>query len=47
MKEQMNLHLITINKFDFVLQTTEINPFHTSKFGWIDCLLRRPNGIQN
>lgn len=32
-------HLITINKFDFVLQTMEINPFHTSKFGWIDCLL--------
>jgi tetratricopeptide (TPR) repeat protein len=32
-------HLITINKFDFVLQTIELNPFHTSKFGWIDCLL--------
>lgn len=32
-------HLITINKFDFVLQTIESNPFHTSKFGWIDCLL--------
>ncbi len=32
-------HLITINKFDFVLQTIHENYFHTSKFGWIDCLL--------
>ena len=32
-------HLITINKFDFVIQTINFNPFHTSKFGWIDCLL--------
>ena len=32
-------HLITINKFDFVFQTINFNPFHTSKFGWIDCLL--------
>jgi hypothetical protein len=29
-------HLITCNKFDFVLQGMEMNPFQTSKFGWID-----------
>lgn len=32
-------HLITINKFDFVLETIHTNVFNTSKFGWIDCLL--------
>jgi hypothetical protein len=34
-------HLITCNKFDFVLQTIEENPFQTSKFGWIDCFVRK------
>jgi len=29
-------HLLTCNKADFVLQTIESNPFHTTKFGWID-----------
>jgi len=33
-------HLITCNKFDFVLQTMESNPFNTSKFGWIDSVVR-------
>ena len=33
-------HLITCNKFDFVLQTIESNPFSTSKFGWIDSVVR-------
>jgi len=32
-------HLITCNKFDFVLQIIELNPFRTSKFGWIDAFL--------
>jgi hypothetical protein len=29
-------HLLTCNKADFVLQTIHSNPFHTTKFGWID-----------
>jgi hypothetical protein len=33
-------HLITCNKFDFVLQTMNDNPFKTSKFAWIDCFLK-------
>lgn len=33
-------HLITCNKFDFVLQTIQSNPFSTSKFGWIDSVVR-------
>jgi len=32
-------HLIQCNKFDFLLQIMEINPFQTGKFGWIDCFL--------
>ena len=32
-------HLIQCNKFDFLLQTIDLNPFQTSKFGWIDCFL--------
>ena len=32
-------YLITANKFDFVLQIIELNPFNTTKFGWIDCFL--------
>jgi len=38
-------HLITCNKFDFVLQTIFRNPFNTSKFGWIDSNLGK-NGIK-
>jgi len=33
-------HLITCNKFDFVLQTIHSNPFSTTKFGWIDAVVR-------
>jgi len=29
-------HLITCNKADFVLQTIHLNPFGTTKFGWMD-----------
>jgi len=29
-------HLICCSKFDFVLHAIHKNPFHTSKFGWID-----------
>jgi hypothetical protein len=29
-------HLITNNKFDFVLKAMDKNPFQTSKFAWID-----------
>jgi hypothetical protein len=29
-------HILTVSKFDFVLQTMDINPFNTTKFGWID-----------
>ena len=32
-------HLITCNKFDFVLKAIESNPFNTSKFCWIDAFL--------
>lgn len=33
-------HLLCCNKFHFVLKTMEWNPFHTSKFGWIDANLQ-------
>lgn len=29
-------HLVCANKFDFVLKAMEMNPFQTSKYGWID-----------
>ena len=32
-------YLIQCNKFDFLLQTMNWDPFQTSKFGWIDCFL--------
>jgi hypothetical protein len=32
-------HLLTCNKFDFVMQTIHSNPFQTGKFGWIDANL--------
>jgi len=38
-RAQTDSHLITCNKFDFVLKVIEQNPFQTSKFGWIDCFL--------
>jgi len=38
-------HLITCNKADFVLQTIQRNPFHTTKFGWIDSNLG-PNALK-
>jgi len=37
-------HLITCNKFDFVLQGIKINPFNTTKFGWIDSFLSNEAG---
>jgi hypothetical protein len=32
-------HLLTCNKFDFVLQIMDSNPFKTSRFAWTDCFL--------
>lgn len=32
-------HLITCSKFYLVLKTIDENPFHTTKFGWIDSFL--------
>jgi hypothetical protein len=32
-------HLVTCNKFTFVLETIEANPFQTTRFGWIDAFL--------
>ena len=29
-------HLVCSSKFELVLKTIELNPFNTSKFGWID-----------
>jgi hypothetical protein len=29
-------HALVCNKFDFVLETIDENPFNTTKFGWID-----------
>lgn len=29
-------HLLCCSKFNFVLKTIDENPFHTTKFGWID-----------
>jgi hypothetical protein len=29
-------HLVCCNKFDFVLTAMDVNPFGTSKYGWID-----------
>ena len=38
-RAQTDSHLITCNKFDFVLKVLERDPFKTSKLGWIDCFL--------
>ena len=37
-------HIITCNKFDFVLQGITLNPFNTTKFGWIDSFLSNEAG---
>jgi len=34
-------HLLCCNKFDFVLQGMELNPFNTLKFGWIDAFVTK------
>jgi len=34
-------HLLCCNKFNFVLKIMEVNPFNTSKFGWIDSNLNQ------
>ena len=34
-------HLLVCNKFDFVLKTIKMNPFNTTKFGWIDSNLNK------
>jgi hypothetical protein len=36
-------HLITCNKFTFVLNTIDSNPFSTTKFGWVDSFLGKDN----
>jgi hypothetical protein len=36
-------HILTCNKFDFVLQIIDKNPFNTNKFSWLDSFL----GINN
>jgi len=35
-RDSVESHIIQCNKFDFVLNTIRINPFRTSKFGWVD-----------
>ena len=32
-------HLLCCSKFNFVLETMQQNPFHTTKFGWIDAFV--------
>lgn len=34
-------HLLTCNKFDFILQTINKNPFTTTKFAWIDSFIKQ------
>jgi len=38
-RAQTDSHLICCNKFDFVLNIMDSNPFQTTKFAWIDCFL--------
>ena len=33
-------HLVCCSKFDFVLQIMKLNPFNTTRFGWIDSNVR-------
>jgi tetratricopeptide (TPR) repeat protein len=35
-RSSVEKHLVCCNKFDFVLQAIRMNPFNTTKFGWID-----------
>lgn len=37
-------HLLTCNKFSFVLKAIETNPFDTTRFGWIDMNLKKNDG---
>ena len=37
-------HIVCCNKFDFVLNTININPFNTTHFGWIDAFVGRREG---
>jgi beta-1,4-mannosyl-glycoprotein beta-1,4-N-acetylglucosaminyltransferase len=39
-------HLVNCNKMDFVLKTMDINPFKTSKFGWLDAFLGQDNKLK-
>jgi hypothetical protein len=34
-------HLVCCSKFQFVLETIELNPFNTTKFGWIDSNIQK------
>jgi hypothetical protein len=35
-RSSVESHVVQCNKFDFILQTMKLDPFHTTKFGWID-----------
>jgi len=35
-RASVEAHIIQCNKFDFVLETMKMDPFRTTKFGWID-----------
>jgi hypothetical protein len=35
-RSSVESHVVQCNKFDFVLHTIKLDPFHTTKFGWID-----------
>ena len=39
-------HLLNCNKMDFVLKMMDINPFKTSKFGWLDAFLGQDNKMR-
>jgi len=39
-------HLVNCNKMDFVLKMMDINPFQTSKFGWLDAFLGQDNKLR-
>jgi hypothetical protein len=36
-------HILQISKVDFITKTMDLNPFHTTKFGWIDASLGSVN----
>ena len=35
-RSSVESHIVQCNKFDFILQTMKMNPFRTTKFGWVD-----------